>query len=437
MTPTNNACIKLRKIFMTFDNGQEPVSNRKKGFLFKLKRELSRVKRRAPFRIAKFLLATGQSGRLFNYHFARVHQCISQREYVTEGFSNIEVTSESYTFAPVEVITNGEYQRFEKPENTVQLPGTYISDIANCTCYGGTEAVLTESGELIYDELAGQIRNYRPKVADVVNYRGTKKSAAIIRSAHEPIFLDRAVHLLQDYSENYYHWLTEVIPRALMFANLEGVSVLVSDSLHENLLSALKAIHPESNFIPVKRGQAVHVKSLLLPSVITCSHDNEDTDVAASDFVLNPHSLIEIRNFYWEKFSLRKALDTSRNFFIPRYSRYRQLTNQQSLADELVQKNFEVLSPENLTFEQQVRSFYSASTVIAPTGAALANIIFCRPGTKIIVLANNSCLRNHYIFGQLGQALDLALTYVEGPSIRDRVHSGYSVDIGHINRALM
>jgi capsular polysaccharide biosynthesis protein len=47
---------------------------------------------------------------------------------------------------------------------------------------------------------------------------------------------------------------------------------------------------------------------------------------------------------------------------------------------------FTVVAPETLSFAEQARLFAGAEAVVAPHGAALANAVFCRPGTRIVEL---------------------------------------------------
>tara|TARA_Y100000591_G_scaffold147503_1_gene126684 strand:- start:305 stop:1402 length:1098 start_codon:yes stop_codon:yes gene_type:complete len=47
-------------------------------------------------------------------------------------------------------------------------------------------------------------------------------------------------------------------------------------------------------------------------------------------------------------------------------------------------KKFEVIKPELLSFKKQINLFKNSNIIIGAHGAAFSNIIFCKPGTKII-----------------------------------------------------
>jgi capsular polysaccharide biosynthesis protein len=44
----------------------------------------------------------------------------------------------------------------------------------------------------------------------------------------------------------------------------------------------------------------------------------------------------------------------------------------------------------------QIKLFAQASMVVAPTGAALTNMLFCRPGTKVVIFMSNHETTNFY-----------------------------------------
>ncbi|PIC01532.1 DUF563 domain-containing protein [Caulobacter sp. X] len=62
------------------------------------------------------------------------------------------------------------------------------------------------------------------------------------------------------------------------------------------------------------------------------------------------------------------------------------LVNEAELEAELTARGFTIVKPETLSVREQVALFHQAEVIVAPAGAALANVLFCRPGAKIIEL---------------------------------------------------
>lgn len=61
-----------------------------------------------------------------------------------------------------------------------------------------------------------------------------------------------------------------------------------------------------------------------------------------------------------------------------------QIQNQNDIKDLIIKNKFEICKPEFSSFKKQISLFYNSSVIIGAHGAAFSNIIFCKPGTKII-----------------------------------------------------
>ena len=87
---------------------------------------------------------------------------------------------------------------------------------------------------------------------------------------------------------------------------------------------------------------------------------------------------------------------------------------------------------EKLPFEKQIYLFSNASTIVGAHGAAFTNIIFCKPGTKIIEIIpadhpNKKCERISKI---------LKLKYFRIETIPDNSDKNYPFKINLSNKNL-
>ena len=62
----------------------------------------------------------------------------------------------------------------------------------------------------------------------------------------------------------------------------------------------------------------------------------------------------------------------------------REMRNEPELVDRLVRMGFRAVCPETLSVVEQIALFSSAEMVVGPSGSGMFNIVFCRPGTKVI-----------------------------------------------------
>jgi capsular polysaccharide biosynthesis protein len=62
------------------------------------------------------------------------------------------------------------------------------------------------------------------------------------------------------------------------------------------------------------------------------------------------------------------------------------LSDEKELEDFFAQNGYEIVNPGSYSFEEQIDMFSSASHVAGITGAGFINTIFCKPGTKVIII---------------------------------------------------
>ncbi len=77
----------------------------------------------------------------------------------------------------------------------------------------------------------------------------------------------------------------------------------------------------------------------------------------------------------------------SRRLYLSRAdSKTRQVQNEAALVAALARFGFETIVPGAMTYEAQLAAFRAASHIVAPHGAALAHIVLCPPGARVLEL---------------------------------------------------
>ena len=88
-------------------------------------------------------------------------------------------------------------------------------------------------------------------------------------------------------------------------------------------------------------------------------------------------------------------------------ARLRRLINEAELVAELKEFDFEFFVPRADDHRSQIEAFRSARIVVAVHGAALTNLLFCRPGTLVIELFASNHVKSTYCW----LAMRLGLRY--------------------------
>ena len=80
------------------------------------------------------------------------------------------------------------------------------------------------------------------------------------------------------------------------------------------------------------------------------------------------------------------------------------------------QRGFDVLDPAVLPLPECIAIFANADWVVAPHGAALTNVVFSKPGTKVVELLPGP-LENYGHYALMAAALGLRHSYLIGSKL--------------------
>ncbi|MDB5457434.1 MAG: capsular polysaccharide biosynthesis protein [Caulobacter sp.] len=104
-------------------------------------------------------------------------------------------------------------------------------------------------------------------------------------------------------------------------------------------------------------------------------------------FLHNPNAPLDsVRRRILEAIDLTAAPGPSRIYVSRSGDKKRRLVNEKALEKALKARGFAIVRPETLSVAEQVTLFNQADVVVSASGAALANVLFCRPGAKVFEL---------------------------------------------------
>lgn len=192
----------------------------------------------------------------------------------------------------------------------------------------------------------------------------------------------RHLSLLTGNAENYYHWMMDGIGRLAAtdpseIATLDGVlHPACTLPIHQDSLRRLGLTLPAH---PVPRGATLWLETLVVPWSALGEH--------------RPHpSMTELFARLGANPPPAPAPGLyPRRLYIDRSGQMnRKLVNEPDVKAALAAVGFVAVQPERLALSAQIALFANADIIVAPHGAALTSIVFCRPGTALIELHMNS-----------------------------------------------
>jgi hypothetical protein len=216
-----------------------------------------------------------------------------------------------------------------------------------------------------------------------------------------------AVVLSNYFHTNYFHWITETLPRVLNLkkAFSKPLTFILSENPPSFQFETLKLLLGNDDKILEQTSQVLQVENLIIPSFLHKRSDKFSninlyrSDVLAklSDVILNEISLEESES------------TTPEILFISRKNaKKRPFKEEYIIENQLKGQSYEIIEASDYSFQEQVRLYHQAKVIIAPHGAGLTNTLFCKPGTKIIELfPPDKYIRDATFYYQTSKAVGL------------------------------
>lgn len=187
--------------------------------------------------------------------------------------------------------------------------------------------------------------------------------------------------------ENYFHWVTDALPK-LALAQAAGYNL--SDFDHFIVNSHSRAFQQET--LTLLGIPTAKIVALDEHPVLQCAKLLVTTAPCLSGNV-SPWMI----RFLRDSFLTGNVVTGQEKIFIGRKNTVRRsLLNESAISAALEQQGFKTVYPETLSFAQQVSLFAGAKVIIAAHGAALTNLAFAAPGTRVLELFPSSYINQGY-----------------------------------------
>ncbi|HUB68171.1 MAG TPA: glycosyltransferase family 61 protein [Candidatus Methylacidiphilales bacterium] len=182
-----------------------------------------------------------------------------------------------------------------------------------------------------------------------------------------------------DDADNLYHWTFDVMPRLRLLdpARRRQVRVLarLRHPFHRASLEAAGFL--PASIIPAESRTLYRTEELLAASVVKG---------------VTPANLACAREIYLRVTQSVPPAKTPVRLYISRArATSRKILNEQELLRVIEPLGFKSVLLETLPLAEQLALFRDAEAILSPTGAALAHLHLCRPGTHLLILMPQGC----------------------------------------------
>ena len=126
---------------------------------------------------------------------------------------------------------------------------------------------------------------------------------------------------------------------------------------------------------------------------------------------------------------------TPKRVFLSRKNATYRRFNEVDIMKILSPLGFEIVQPENYTFEDQISLFNNAEWIIGGTGAAFTNVLFCRSNCKLLIIRATNIREQYPEFTTVSCINNCDMTYFlacQGKNAKSD-HTDCVVDINALN----
>jgi capsular polysaccharide biosynthesis protein len=233
----------------------------------------------------------------------------------------------------------------------------------------------------------------------------------------EIINIEKGVFLGGNFPNNWYHWIIEILPKIVSINKelvYEKYPILVPEIIKKlpNHFKLLLHFCKKRQIIYINQKYNYKISDLIFVESPCVAPPNFKAEVYREHH-LDYHTCELIMNSYKEELDLiptYPSLKFEKIFLARKHSRTNY--NQNEIILFLENRGFKTIYAEDLSYEQQINVFRNAKIILGPTGAAWANLIFCKNKPNAIIwvpelledastysnLARISCVNLLYIY---------------------------------------
>jgi hypothetical protein len=254
------------------------------------------------------------------------------------------------------------------------------------------------------------------------------RSASDRLHVHEPVVA--LVNMDGPYWRNYGHWMLLILTRVAVLLDrgvFEHRRLLVPVELSGWMTASLElAGLPEERMLRYRAEQEVLADDAMVLGPV---------EFAAAPLVRS------LQRRLWAAAGVdSKSREPQRPVWLSRRHQHRRYLANSDAIEAMAQRlGFEVVVPESLSLVDQVRLCAHASAIAGPEGANLTNLMFARPGTRVLGLVPEN--NNYPTFVDLCAVADLPQRWIFGRTDPRKswwggYHEPFEVDMAVLEREL-
>lgn len=247
--------------------------------------------------------------------------------------------------------------------------------------------------------------------------------------------------LFLGYSNNWYHFVVEVLPRGILWSqeSKQELGVVFNRDIPETIYEIIKRLGRKEPTL-ISDGETVNFKNLSV--AIDGRHPHQaDMHRIKPNYNIFTNRIIDfhlIQSWMKENFKWEEGSSPKRVFLVRGPGNSRPLKNASQVQSALEMSGFVAVNPGSLSIERQIHLFENAEIMVAEGGAALTNLIFAVKMKHLIHIEANPHPQVAGFWQQFAEALKIDVSCCFGvPDTSYRnFNNAYTINVDSLLRQL-
>lgn len=337
------------------------------------------------------------------------------------------------------------YPDYKQDIVETKYPQIEVVELRDCHVIGESDIIIDSEENAIYNANIGKNENNSDPALQTgySRYPTISTSSFIIVFQKKTSDIPIGISLINTIPQNYYHFLHEVIAKFWVLRKInipDSVPLIVNARSFD--IPQFKELFQFFNedkrqLIELNHLEQLKVDKLYLitPIKISGGPPKKWNEVSNKYPIYN----LKVIEYLREKIFEAQKVENDKfpeKIFISRKNFNQRNYNEAELEEILNAYGFKTVYPENMSIWAQINMFRKCKTIVAASGAALTNLLFCSAGTNIIVFLNK--VLNMPIYSTISYYLGCNLIYIAADKVKNQnvYHTSFHINPDDLKNVL-
>jgi hypothetical protein len=335
------------------------------------------------------------------------------------------------------------YGHIEGGEVLFTSPQIDLKRYSHATIFPFSDFILTQSGAIWHKRDKVQFTKITPLDRNLIEF---SHESLYIRKPKKCMQIKNGYSLCGVHSTIWAHFIVQYLPKMQYIKQLQRkvrdeITIIIPEykdlQIKQIVDIYLKGIDG-INIYELREDESIICEQLYYVENLSIISDTSSY-VSPSDVIIYNQTILFIKNHFVNNGMIfpehsNDVTTSGRKLYIKRDGA-RNIENNQEIEEYFKQENFEFIAPHEYSLSEKKKKFRTASIIVGPASSGFTNIIFCLPGTKVMMFTNFQRSYDPYL-STIAHCFEVNLCAITGTDILpSSPHSSYRISLARIKIA--